>query len=97
MNDEDGVGGIIDFGVLPDEGVVHTPGLVLELVQRCVRCGVVLSDYRGAQSAGDWSPAGWSVEANVQVSDGATARFTFATMRPATCTARIEAKTEAAQ
>lgn len=59
--------------------VIHTAGKPDGLIQRCKRCGVVLSDYINAQGVGDWSPAWW--DGNVFING----RFSGATEEPANC------------
>lgn len=39
--------------------VIHEAAPSEGLVQRCIRCGEVLSDYRGVMSTGSWSPHWW--------------------------------------
>ncbi len=40
-------------------GVIHEAGEPMGLVQKCIRCGMILSDYRNMVSAGPWSPSWW--------------------------------------
>lgn len=51
--------------------LIHKAGPLIEGVQRCSRCGVVLTDYRNAMVP-DGSPPlrGFPVDASVEVFDG---------------------------
>ena len=41
-------------------GIIHEAGEPVGLVQTCVRCGKVLSDYTNAVGYGDWKPTWWN-------------------------------------
>ena len=49
-----------------DKGaVLHLAGEPEGLVQKCSRCGYVLSDYNNAMGVGAWSPSWWEGEITV--------------------------------
>ena len=50
---------------------VHIAGEAEGLVQRCLRCGAILTDYRGAAGIGEWHPCWWSGYVGVtELADG---------------------------
>lgn len=50
---------------------IHEAGPLVNLVQRCTRCGDVLSDYRNTMyPEGDPPPSGWAVGAHIEVDRG---------------------------
>jgi hypothetical protein len=47
---------------------IHVAGPLVDWVQRCARCGEVLSDYRGSMvPVGDPPPIGWAVGAYIEI------------------------------
>jgi hypothetical protein len=47
---------------------IHVAGPLVNWVQRCARCGEVLSDYRNAMiPEGDPLPVGWAVGAHIEM------------------------------
>lgn len=47
---------------------IHVAGPMVDWVQRCARCGEVLSDYRNAMvPEGDPPPCGWAVGAHIEI------------------------------
>lgn len=48
--------------------VLHIAGELIDGVQRCVICGHILQDYRGASFTGGQLPKVWSSEGFVAVS-----------------------------
>lgn len=65
---------------------IHVAGPLVALMQRCVRCGEVLNDYRGAMvPADDPRPlGGWQPGAHVEVFRGFPSYWTVTTDAP-TC------------
>jgi hypothetical protein len=54
--------------------IVHVAGPVDDLVQRCARCGQVLTDYRNTMGVGNWSPSWWA-EGQISVYEGNPSHF----------------------
>ena len=47
---------------------IHIAGPMIDFVQRCSRCGEILTDYRdSAVPEGDPPPRGWMVDARIEV------------------------------
>ena len=68
--------------------VIHVAGPMVEWVQRCARCGEVISDYRHSMiPEGDPAPRGWTVGAHVEV-DGIQPRLWWLTTDAPTCVDR---------
>jgi hypothetical protein len=56
---------------LPLVPTVHVAGELLDGLQRCLRCGVILTDYRYAMVPSDQGPlTGWAPGASIEVIDG---------------------------
>jgi hypothetical protein len=65
--------------------MIHEAGQMIAGLQRCTRCGVVLTDYRNAMvPEGDPAPSGWAVGAFVDVAPGSP-RVSILTDHPPTC------------
>jgi hypothetical protein len=57
--------------LLPSIREIHVAGPMIEFVQRCARCGEVLSDYRNAMyPEGDPPPRGWAAGAHIEIERG---------------------------
>jgi len=51
--------------------MIHKAGVLVDQIQRCIRCGYVLSDYRNAMiPVGDPPLVGFAVGAAVEVFEG---------------------------
>lgn len=42
------------------KGVIHEPDEPAGLIQKCIRCGFVLEDYRNTMGEGNFKPAWWN-------------------------------------
>lgn len=68
-----------------DVTIIHHAGALVDGLQRCTRCGYVLSDYRHAMVPdGDPPLVGWQVGASVEVEAG-NPRFSSVTDNPPNC------------
>ena len=66
---------------------IHEAGALEGGIQRCRRCGAILSDYRGAMiPEGDPPLAGWAIGARIEVVDG-NPRSSWVTEADPTCAA----------
>ncbi len=64
---------------------IHIAGRVVDWVQRCSRCGDVLTDYRNTMVPDDQPPlTGWAVGAHIEVERGNPTAW-WPTTDPATC------------
>ena len=64
---------------------IHKAGRLINLVQRCDRCGEVLNDYRNTMYPdGQPPPSGFAVGANIEVKRG-NPRYSGTTDEAPTC------------
>ena len=67
--------------------MIHEAGPLVEWVQRCTRCGYVMSDYRdSAWPAGQRPPTGFRAGAFVEVDHDGNPKFSGETQDSPTCT-----------
>lgn len=65
---------------------VHEAGPYLEGLQRCAKCGAVLTDHRNAMVPEGTPPLrGWSLGAHVEIDDGGGMRSYMLTTEPVDC------------
>jgi hypothetical protein len=65
--------------------MIHEAGRLIESVQRCARCGYILTDYRNTMVPDGTPPLyGWAVGEWVDVDEG-NPRFSDVTEHPPTC------------
>jgi hypothetical protein len=65
--------------------MIHIAGRYLDGVQRCVRCGLILADYRNAAwPVGQEPPSGWTEGSHVVI-EGHNPTFLAITVEPADC------------
>lgn len=63
--------------VFQRKAIIHLAARPKGLIQRCSKCGCILTDYRGAQSVGDtWNPSWWNGAVEVSGEFPATYRTT---------------------
>lgn len=68
--------------------MIHIAGEYVDLVQRCVRCGTVMTDNRGANyPEGQPPPGAWTEGAHVEI-NGHNPKFLALVDLPAGCEAR---------
>jgi hypothetical protein len=73
----------------PDGGVTHLAGPMVELVQRCARCGAILFDYRNSMTTGVGYVRGWEVGKRIVVDGNYSSAASDTESVPRECTAGL--------